>query len=307
MTLTQMQYFSTTCETMSISIAAQLLYVSQPTLSLALAALEKEVGFQLFFRRSRGVCPTEEGLLLLEHVNAVLKRMERLQEEIPLIAKRQNVIRVGFRPYVGEDTFFYLIHAFVKGHMEAIFKIDEISTQKTYVYLEENRIDFLFANKWAIPSELDAKYECCRVGTERLQLFVSRDSPLVQKREITLEDFERFPIAFWEGHRMMIYQIQKKMAEQERVLNVTAVIPQLSGLLQYVYYDLAMAFLPGSLAGGIPSVCEVPVSQEIMEMVADGEAAYDVYAYWNKGIEKYEMKKEFVRFLKKISRRGSFI
>ena len=59
MTLNQMQYFSTACETKNMSLAAEMLYISQPTLSASLSALEKEVGFQLFYRKSKGICPTE--------------------------------------------------------------------------------------------------------------------------------------------------------------------------------------------------------------------------------------------------------
>lgn len=61
MTLTQMRYFATTCELQNISLAAQMLYISQPALSATLADLEKEVGFKLFNRKSKGVIPTEEG------------------------------------------------------------------------------------------------------------------------------------------------------------------------------------------------------------------------------------------------------
>ena len=102
MTLTQMRYFATTCELQNISLAAQMLYISQPALSATLADLEKEVGFKLFNRKSKGVIPTEEGLLLLQHINSVLKRANLLQQEIPLISRHQQVIRVGFRPYSGE-------------------------------------------------------------------------------------------------------------------------------------------------------------------------------------------------------------
>ena len=83
-----------------------MLYISQPTLSASLSALEKEVGFQLFYRKSKGIFPTEEAMILLKQVNEVLSKVNQIQQELPLISKRQDVIRVGFRPYVGEDTFF---------------------------------------------------------------------------------------------------------------------------------------------------------------------------------------------------------
>lgn len=299
MTLNQMQYFATACETMNMSLAAEMLYISQPTLSASLAALEKEVGFRLFFRKSKGICPTEEALILLKQVNEVLSKVNQMQQELPLISKRQNVIRVGFRPYVGEDTFFHICSLFKKNRPELDFSVHEIMTQKTYVYLVEDQVDFLFANNKAIPSSLKAKYECCKVGTECMQFFVNEESPLALNDEITLEDFERYPIAFWEGHQLMISQLQQKMAAQGRMLNIISVMPQLSGILQYVRNNLAMAFLPGIFAGDIPGLCNVPLSQEITDIIADGDSEYGIYVYWNKNVEKYEGKKAFLNFLKK--------
>lgn len=299
MTLNQMQYFSTACETKNMSLAAEMLYISQPTLSASLSALEKEVGFQLFYCKSKGICPTEEAMILLKQVNEVLSKVNQIQQELPLISKRQDVIRVGFRPYVGEDTFFRICPTLKKRYPELDFSVHEIVTQKMYVYLVEDQVDFLFANNKAIPSYLRSKYESCKVGTECMQFFVNEDSSLAMKEEITLEDFEKYPIAFWEGHQFMVSQLQRKMAEQGRVLNIISVMPQLSGLLQYVRNNLAMAFLPGIFAGDIPGVCNVPVSQEITDIIADGNIEYGIYAYWNKNVEKYEGKKAFVHFLKK--------
>ena len=126
MTLNQMQYFSTACETKNMSLAAEMLYISQPTLSASLSALEKAVGFQLFYRKSKGIFPTEEAMILLKQVNEVLSKVNQIQQELPLISKRQDVIRVGFRPYVGEDTFFRICPTLKKRYPELDFSVHEI-------------------------------------------------------------------------------------------------------------------------------------------------------------------------------------
>ena len=155
MTLTQMRYFATTCELQNISLAAQMLYISQPALSATLADLEKEVGFKLFNRKSKGVIPTEEGLLLLQHINSVLKRANLLQQEIPLISRHQQVIRVGFRPYSGETMFFRLFKQYQSecGTDGLILKVNEMSNITPYVFLDENQIDFLFRNQHVIDTD----------------------------------------------------------------------------------------------------------------------------------------------------------
>ena len=55
MTLTQLKYVITIADTGSMNEAAKLLFISQPSLSLALKELEHEIGTELFKRSNRGV------------------------------------------------------------------------------------------------------------------------------------------------------------------------------------------------------------------------------------------------------------
>lgn len=61
MTDLQIKYFIETAKSKSISAAANKLYVSQPSVSNQINALEKELGYKLFVRHSNGVTLTEAG------------------------------------------------------------------------------------------------------------------------------------------------------------------------------------------------------------------------------------------------------
>ena len=62
MTLQQLRYASTISEMGSLNKAAEVLYVSQPSLSSAMQELEKELGILIFHRSGRGVSLTNDGL-----------------------------------------------------------------------------------------------------------------------------------------------------------------------------------------------------------------------------------------------------
>lgn len=53
MTLTQMRYFYEVCKWRSITKAAASLHISQPTVSIAMADLEKESGLNLFGAKAK--------------------------------------------------------------------------------------------------------------------------------------------------------------------------------------------------------------------------------------------------------------
>ena len=54
MTLTQLRYIIAIADTGSMNEAAKSLFISQPSLSLAVKELEKEIGTELFKRSNRG-------------------------------------------------------------------------------------------------------------------------------------------------------------------------------------------------------------------------------------------------------------
>lgn len=84
------QCFLTVARTGSMNQSAEQLYLTQPTVTKMLRALEKELGVTLFVRRNTGVELTEDGNMFLPHARAIMreyvayqnKREERMQKEV---------------------------------------------------------------------------------------------------------------------------------------------------------------------------------------------------------------------------------
>ena len=82
MTYTQLKYFSTACKYNNISRAAEKLYVSQPSVSLAIKELEEELGEALFLRSNNKLFLTEAGRMLWEMSESMLAQMELITDSI---------------------------------------------------------------------------------------------------------------------------------------------------------------------------------------------------------------------------------
>ena len=65
MTIQQLHYAIVISETGSLSKAAEILYISQPSLSGSMRELEKELGIIIFHRSGRGVTLTNDGTTML--------------------------------------------------------------------------------------------------------------------------------------------------------------------------------------------------------------------------------------------------
>lgn len=90
----------------SFTNAARLLYISQPSLSAAVAAKEKELGFRIFDRTSKPISLTREGKIYVEMLkemvrceNDMLNRLKQLNEPL------QQKIVIGSRSY----TSYFLL------------------------------------------------------------------------------------------------------------------------------------------------------------------------------------------------------
>ncbi|NOJ47526.1 LysR family transcriptional regulator [Bradyrhizobium archetypum] len=79
MDLKQIRYFVAVAEAGSFSDGARRAFVTQPTLSAAIASLEAELGFALLERHARGVRLTPRGEEVLETSRSILRHAERLK------------------------------------------------------------------------------------------------------------------------------------------------------------------------------------------------------------------------------------
>ncbi len=85
MTLRQLQYLVTVVDEGSFGRAALALYVSQPTLSSQVRALEAEIGGRLLERLPRGVRPTPTGEAMLPAARAALAAAERARRSARMV------------------------------------------------------------------------------------------------------------------------------------------------------------------------------------------------------------------------------
>lgn len=75
-------YFLSICTSGSFSEAAKRLYISQPTLSRRITALEDELGTELFSRKSTGISLTPAGKVFYEEQTKLMNSQFRLLEKM---------------------------------------------------------------------------------------------------------------------------------------------------------------------------------------------------------------------------------
>ena len=83
MEIYQLRYFAYAAKYENITMAAQELHVSQPSISKAIQALERELNTELLRKNGRSCVLTHDGYLLQEKISPVLEELERIPEDNP--------------------------------------------------------------------------------------------------------------------------------------------------------------------------------------------------------------------------------
>ncbi len=81
MEIRTLRYFLAVAREENMTRAAEVLHVTQPTLSKALKTLEEELGKKLFIRHSFSIRLTEEGVLLRNRAEDLIGMADKIEQE----------------------------------------------------------------------------------------------------------------------------------------------------------------------------------------------------------------------------------
>ena len=94
MEIYQLRYFAYAAKYENITMAAQELHVSQPSISKAIQALERELNTELLRKNGRSCVLTHDGYLLQEKISPVLEELERIPLEFRN-SEKKKIIRIN--------------------------------------------------------------------------------------------------------------------------------------------------------------------------------------------------------------------
>lgn len=143
MTLDQLKYFETAANTLHIGKAAQLLNISQPSLSISIKKLEAELEVPLFQSEGRGIALTSYGRDLLPYARSILQQTEAAKKHLKKEADKLNMeIHFAYTAsiaYLCIPRLFRDFMAATKG--KYLIYSDEMPSDKIAEGIKEGRFD----------------------------------------------------------------------------------------------------------------------------------------------------------------------
>ena len=192
MELRVLHYFLMVAREENITKAAQLLHVTQPTLSRQLMQLEKELGVQLFHRGKHSVRLTEEGMLLRRRAQELVSLSEKTKQELQC---REEVPAGEIAFGCGETKSMSLLSSSMVSFRER-YPLVQFSIYSAIADDIKERIEKGLLDMGLLVEPVDiSKYEYIRLPVEeRWGVLVREDSPLARKASVSPEDLLDIPL-----------------------------------------------------------------------------------------------------------------
>jgi DNA-binding transcriptional LysR family regulator len=210
-TLQQLHYFVEVAAERSISAAADVLFVAQPTMSAAMKDLESRVGRALLVRSARGVSLTTDGTEFLRYAKQVVEQMALLEQRYLGRPPSRRLLGVSAQHYsFAVDAFVRMVKA--TGAAEYEFSLRET---RTWEIIEDVRtlrseLGLLYRNDFngnVIDKLLrDSGLVFHPLFLAQPHIFVSRRNPLASRKRATLDDLADLPrLTFDQGANNSFY------------------------------------------------------------------------------------------------------
>lgn len=142
MRLRQIEVFHAVYSSGSMTGAAAMLNVSQPSVSKVLAHAEQQLGYLLFDRVKGKLVPTPEAHRLFAHVSAVYRDVDRLRHVAAnLRSGDSGHIRFAVTPAFGVEVVPEAVASFRAQHADTVFEIETLHLDQLNEALLESRMD----------------------------------------------------------------------------------------------------------------------------------------------------------------------
>jgi DNA-binding transcriptional LysR family regulator len=192
MNLRVLQYFLIVAQEENITKAAQLLHVSQPTLSRQIMQLEKELGVKLFVRSNHNIILTDDGMLLKRRAGELVSLAEKTRREFTRKEKSlTGEIAVGSGEMHSLKYFSEMVASFRKIHPLVRYDIYSGNADNIKDLIEKGLLDLGLLLE---PVDI-GKYDFIRMPLkEEWGVLTRRDSDLASKKSVGPEDLCNTPL-----------------------------------------------------------------------------------------------------------------
>ena len=298
MTVQQLKYILKVAEVGSITEAAKLLFISQPSLSNSIKETEKEAGITIFLRSRTGITLTKDGAEFLGYARQVIQQMELLEDRYVTNLPGKVTFGVSSQHYTfTENTFVELVKRF--GQERYAFYYNETGTHQILDDVKNRVCDLgilylSHENEVVMRKVIEENHLVfTELFSAKPHVFLQKDHPLASKKVVFIHDLAPYPrLNFVQGEYESVYFSEELFSsipvdKEIRVNDRGAIVNFMLGLNAYT---ISSGIFPKYLNG--ENIISVPL--------AENETMHIGYVL-NENQELSELGKSYLEELRKYA------
>jgi DNA-binding transcriptional LysR family regulator len=293
----KLKTFIVVAEKKSFSEAAKLLYVTQPTITAQIKALEEELNTKLFERTTKKVELTQSARILMKYAREIIRLNDTAQKEIMRIEETMyGELSMGCSFTIGE----YILPEFLKTFKDMYpliqMRVDITNSNNIVNNIRDQRIDV-----GLIETPIDAPDVLVEpIMEDELILIASPAYFSKQNMKISLEKLKKVPLIVREkgsGTRAVVNQYWKQAGTAETDLNI---------VMELGSTEAIKAAVESGLGVSIISKSAIKKEQELNMLTAHSiqNISFSRFFYIAFGREQVKSTTElFIEELKKLTKK----
>ena len=187
-TINQLRIFKALATEKNFNKAAEILYLSQPSLSKQIKQLEKNLKIKLISKNKNRIILTENGKIFLQYSERILALCEEsCRALIDLKNGYRGNLTVGASQTIGTYIMPKILALFTSNYPQITLKIQVNSTRIIIKNILNQKIDIAVVGG-EVPKELKKNLKVEKFAQDELNLIISKLHPFAKKKKIHKND-----------------------------------------------------------------------------------------------------------------------
>ncbi|MGM9973952.1 MAG: LysR substrate-binding domain-containing protein [Clostridiaceae bacterium] len=260
MTFSQITYFQAVCRYQNVTQAANALFVSQPTISVAIRDLEQEFNVRLFFRKGKQLILTKEGTYFLSQINELLSLYNQIEANMKELSSSHPTLRLGLTPILSIYFFNNFFHPFQESHSNVQLEISEYSIENIFQHLKDSTLDMVMT---FLDNQSDDEIQVLPLLKTKLCFCVSKSHPFAGLDSITFPKIKNEPLALIRSSYHVSQKINPLFEANDTKPNIVLSANQYHIIRSYIIQNYAGGFFPKAIIAKDPEISCIPIEPNI--------------------------------------------
>ncbi|AIQ56900.1 LysR family transcriptional regulator [Paenibacillus borealis] len=223
----------------SFNKAADVLYISQPTVTARIQSLERELDCRVFDRLGKQINLTDKGRQFLPYAQQILQVYQNGKHQIQSKGQIPNELRIGSTVSVSNYLMPQLLQHLKRKYPHIHFKLTTSSTDSLIEKLKAKEIDLAFIRKVVNPAI--QSFPFCE---DPISLYVYKNHPLARKGLASIQEIREETLVFFECGSLDWMRLHRVFESMEQPPDIVYQVDNLETAKKLVLGQAGICFLP---------------------------------------------------------------